>query len=137
MSTDTIGPDGPPLSTEGWEAGVREMSTDDLRAALRQARKDGAEMRTQRDWWKGVAERALESSERLTAELEQFRTYAYTRNLEALELSEKLAEANERAELNHQACLELMGQLEDLRCRTGAQLRIAADALGAIEGMHQ
>lgn len=49
MSTDTIGPDGPPLSTEGWEAGVREMSTDDLRAALRQARKDGAEMRRQRD----------------------------------------------------------------------------------------
>lgn len=114
ITPDTIGPDGPPLSTEGWEAGVREMSSDELRVALRQARKDGAEMRRQRD----LAVKLRE----LLAERDALRA--------------QLAEAEHRAELNHNSCLHAMGELEDLKARTVAQLRGAAGHLAVIEEMH-
>ncbi len=87
ITPDTIGPDGPPLSTEGWEAGVKEMSSDELRAALRQARKDGAEMRRQRDL-------AVKLRDRLLAERDA---------------------AVARADTVEDTNLTLLGQLEDMR----------------------
>ena len=47
ITPDTIGPDGPHLSADSWQRAP--MSFEDLAAAYRQARKDGAEMRRQRD----------------------------------------------------------------------------------------
>ena len=48
ITPDTIGPDYPAPSTDGWHPHAGLPSRDDLERALGQARKDGAEMRTQR-----------------------------------------------------------------------------------------
>lgn len=144
ITPDTIGPDFPAPSTDGWHPHAGLASRDDLDRALGQARKDGAEMRSQRDWWKGVAERALESSERLEAEVDRLRGWAESRQRiidaqlqQIAELEAALVEANQRAALNEQACLDLLGQIEDRNTQTAAQLRIAATALGHLEEMHR
>jgi len=107
MSTDTIGPDGPPLSTEGWEAGVREMSTDDLRAALRQARKDGADMRRQRDSWEGSSQVWEREARQLYAKFDA----ADAATLEALAERDALAAELEAMRASNPQLVEAAGHI--------------------------
>lgn len=144
ITPDTIGPDYPAPSTDGWHPHAGLASRDDLERALGQARKDGAEMRSQRDWWKGVAERALESSERLEAEVDRLRGWAESRQRIIDAQLQQIADLNRqvthwmgRTEAQEQACLDLLGQIEDRNTQTTAQLRIAATALGHLEELHR
>ncbi len=108
--TDTIGPDGPPLSTEGWENGVRFLGETELRQTIAQLRKDGAEMRRQRDEVTLLLAKRINEVDGLRAQLD---------------------EANQRAEMNHQACLDLLGQFEDVRCAVAASQALEREQMDA------
>jgi len=130
FTPDTIGPDYPAPSTDGWHPHAGLLSRDDLERALGQARKDGAEMRRQRDAARAEVDGLIDcffSKQRIIE----------AQALRLAELEAALAEANQRAALNEQACLDLLGEREDRNTQTAAQLRIAANALGHLEEMHR